>query len=89
MDSILLFVIFASTNVDALMGLGGVLEKWKQKRPLISCISAPPGIWDEEIRHLKETGAIVNFPIPERAAKALAYLWKAGKTQGVRKDLSR
>ncbi len=88
-DSILLFIMFASANVDALMGLGGVLEKWKQKKPLISCISAPPGIWDEEIRHLEETGAIVNFPTPERAAKALAYLWKAGKIQGVRKDLSR
>ena len=43
---------------------------------LISCILAPPGVWDDDIRHLEESGARVNYPTPEQAARALANLAK-------------
>jgi acyl-CoA synthetase (NDP forming) len=40
---------------------------------VICCVSAPKGIWDEEIERLEASG-IPNFPTPERAAKAVANL---------------
>jgi acyl-CoA synthetase (NDP forming) len=45
----------------------------REKKPVICCISAPKGIWDEEIERLGAAG-IPNFSTPERAAKALANL---------------
>jgi acyl-CoA synthetase (NDP forming) len=61
--------------VDALKGISKLLINWAQKKPVISCIESPPGIWDEQIRVLEESGALVNFPTPERAARAMAALW--------------
>lgn len=72
---ILLLTMFASANVDILKGLAPLLKDWGQRKPVISCISAPPGIWDAQIRDLEESGALVNYPTPERAAAAMAMLW--------------
>ena len=76
---ILFLMMFASANRDALNGISGLLKKWKQKKPVVSCILSPPGIWDEQIRDLEEAGALMNYPTPERAAQAMANLWKYGK----------
>jgi acyl-CoA synthetase (NDP forming) len=76
-NGILFFIMFASANVGALEGLASLLMEWKQRKPLITCICAPQGIWDEEIRRLEEAGALVNYPTPERAAIAMAHLWRA------------
>jgi acyl-CoA synthetase (NDP forming) len=76
---ILFLMMFASANVDALRGISGLLEKWGQQKPVISCILAPPGIWDEQIRALEESGSLVNYPTPERATRVMANLWKYGK----------
>lgn len=73
---ILLFMMFASANVDALKGLSDILMDWNQKKPLLSCIAAPPGIWDEQLDILEKSGAIVNYPTPERASLTMAMLWK-------------
>ncbi len=73
--SILLLMMFASANVDAVKGLTPILKTWKQRKPVIGCIVAPPGIWGEQIRDLETSGALVNYPTPERAAAALAALW--------------
>ena len=78
-NGILLLLMFASANMDVIKGIMKPLVDWGQKKPLISCISAPPGIWDEEIRRLEGSGAIVNCPTPERAAKAMANLWRLRK----------
>jgi acyl-CoA synthetase (NDP forming) len=80
---ILLFMMFASANADALRGLAPLLLKWKQRKPLITCIAAPPGIWDEDIRRIEDAGAIVNYPTPERATKAMASLWRAQRARDV------
>lgn len=82
-NGILLFIMFASANVDALKGLAGLLVEWKQRKPFITCISSPRGKWDDEIRRLEEEGAIVNYPTPERAARAMAYLWQARKARDI------
>jgi len=76
---ILFLMVFASANKDALNGISGLLKKWKQKKPVISCILSPPGIWDEQIRDLEEAGALMNYPTPERAAQVMANLWRYRK----------
>ncbi|MHB8091342.1 MAG: acetate--CoA ligase family protein [Syntrophales bacterium] len=78
-DGVLLLMVFASANRDAIAGFSRLLLQWKQKKPVISCLLSPPGIWDEEIRQLEAGGALVNFPTPERAAGALAALWEYRK----------
>ncbi len=71
---ILLFMMFASANVDSIKGLSFLLERTKPQKPLITCLSAPPGIWDEHIERYEDVGILVNFPTPERAAEAMVNL---------------
>jgi len=80
-DAILLFMMFASANVDAVERMSDLLEGWAQKKPLISCILSPPGIWDPQVKDLEDTGALVNYPTPERAAEAMVNLWKYRQIQ--------
>ncbi len=70
----LILMMFASANREALPRMKDFLLKWRQKKPVITCFSAPEGIWDADIRVLEEAGAIVNFPTPERAAAAMSVL---------------
>ncbi len=76
---ILLLMMFASANVAALAGITGLLEQWQQQKPLVSCILSPPGIWDDQIQHLENAGALVNYATPERAAEVMVNLWKYGR----------
>jgi len=78
-DGILLLMMFASANRDAVRGISGLLKAWRQKKPLISCLLSPPGIWDEAIRDVEQAAALVNFPTPERAARAMVNLWRYRK----------
>ena len=80
-NGILLLIMFASANIGVLKGISSFLMDRKQKKPFITCISAPPGIWDDEIRRLEESGAMVNYPTPERAARAMVNLWGYKKLQ--------
>jgi acyl-CoA synthetase (NDP forming) len=80
-NGILLLIMFASANIDVLKGISNFIMGWRQKKPFITCISAPPGIWEEEIRRLEDSGSLVNFSTPERAAKAMVNLWKYRKLQ--------
>ena len=75
-DAILLYMMFASANVDAIEGMAGLLKEWHQKKPVITCFLAPPGIWDDQVRDLEESEALVNYPTPERAAYAMVALCK-------------
>lgn len=70
----LILMMFASANRDVLPRIKNFFLQWKQKKPVITCFSAPEGIWDEDIRTLEEADAIVNFPTPERAAYAMSVL---------------
>lgn len=76
---ILILMMFASANVDALKRISELLIQWGQEKPVISCFESPPGIWDDQIRILEESGALVNYPTPERAARAMAALWRYRK----------
>lgn len=71
---VLLLIMFASANSQAPRGLMDVLVKWRGRKPVLGCIMAPPGIWEEEVKELEARGAMVNFPTPERAAKAASFV---------------
>lgn len=75
-DMIILLMMFASANVAVLAGIQDLLRDWRQRKPLISCLLAPPGIWEKEINYLQGQGALVNYPTPERAVRAAANLWR-------------
>jgi len=72
-DAILFCIMFASANRAAVGTLAEFFLGMDRKKPIICCISAPEGIWDQEIKIIEQTG-IPNYPTPERAAKALANL---------------
>ena len=78
-DAVILLIMYASANIKAVEGITNMLLEWKQKKPIITCISAPPGIWDKEVKFLEENLAITNYPTPERAARALGNLWRYRK----------
>jgi len=80
-DTILLLTVFASANASLMQELTTFLTKSRKEKPIISCILAPPGIWDADIHHLEESCSLVNYPTPEQAAKALANLVRYGSLQ--------
>ena len=82
-DGIILITLFASANREVLEGLGDHLLEWKQKKPVISSLISPPGIWDEQIDFLEKAEVLKNYPTPERAAKVMAHLWQYKKLSSV------
>ncbi|MBW2023554.1 MAG: CoA-binding protein, partial [Deltaproteobacteria bacterium] len=48
-DAILLYMMFASANADAIERMTGLLQQWNQQKPIISCLLSPPGIWDDQV----------------------------------------
>jgi acyl-CoA synthetase (NDP forming) len=75
-DGVLLLMMFASANREAVPRISDPLIQWQQKKPLVTCLVSPPGIWDEKVIALERQGALVNLPTPERAAKVMARLWQ-------------
>ncbi len=73
-DGLILLMTFASANRGAVTGISSLLQEWRQRKPVVACLIAPPGIWDAEISLLEKNGALANFPTPERAALAMAAL---------------
>jgi hypothetical protein len=47
-------------------------------KPRITCLSFPPGIWDEQIQRFK-TGILVDYSTPERAVQVMVNL-NGGRT---------
>jgi acyl-CoA synthetase (NDP forming) len=72
-DAVLLCVMFASANRAVAGVLRDFFQSGEQKKPVICCLSAPEGVWHEEIARLHDAG-IPNYAAPERAAMALVNL---------------
>jgi acyl-CoA synthetase (NDP forming) len=72
-DAIVLCIMFASANRAAAGALCKLLQQSGAEKTIVSCFSAPKGIWDEETDELERSG-FPNYPTPERAAKTLANL---------------
>ena len=75
-DGIILLMMFASANKEAVAGMSAFLIESRQKKPVVACLSAPPGIWDDQVLGLEKKGALINVPTPERAARSMANLWE-------------
>jgi acyl-CoA synthetase (NDP forming) len=75
-DGIILLMMFASANREVVPNISDLFIEWNQKKPVITCLISPPGIWDEHVINLEKAGAIINLSSPERAAKAMANLWQ-------------
>ena len=77
-DALIVCIMFASANRSAVGILSDLLLERKTDKPILCCFSAPPGIWDHEIKRLAGSD-IPNYPTPERAAKTLVNLFRLKK----------
>jgi acyl-CoA synthetase (NDP forming) len=84
-DAVILCIMFASANRASVGILADLLLQSEVKKPVICCISAPKGIWDEDIKRLEASG-IPNYPTPERAAKVLANLVRYKRLRSERNE---
>jgi len=75
---VIFLAVFASANVN----LAKEMEEYMKgagpfEKPVIACFTAPPGIWDDEIKGMDAKRGFAIVPTPERAAKAMGNLWRA------------
>lgn len=80
-DAMIFCIVYASINRHLTKMLIELFETESKKKPILTCISAPEGIWDDDIRSLQNVG-VVNFSTPERAAQALGNLIRYSKISG-------
>ena len=80
MSSLLLLFVMSGANEDNFSGLSEAFERASEPKPVLSSILSLPGSkWETEIKALVQSGHLVNYPTPERAARALAGLWEYSK----------
>jgi len=79
-DGIIFIAIFASANLNLTKDMEKIIEGMEAfKKPIIACLNAPQGIWDEEIKILDGNKGIAIIHTPERAARAMANLWEISR----------
>ena len=77
-DGIIFIAMFASANVHLAKGMAEYMKGMDPfKKPVVGVFTAPPGIWDDQIREMDGRKGFSIVPTPERAAASLANLWKA------------
>lgn len=72
-DALVVCIMFASANRSSVGRLTDLFCERSIKKPILCSLSAPAGIWDDEIKRLEES-KIPNYPTPERAGRALVNL---------------
>jgi len=76
-DGVLFLNMFASANLRLAEGVREYMERREGlRKPVIACFSSPPGVWDEEVKRMDRKKGFVVLPTPERAAKAMANLYR-------------
>ncbi|MEM4450512.1 MAG: CoA-binding protein [Nitrososphaerota archaeon] len=76
-DGILFINVFASANLKLASEMIKILnENEPFQKPVITCLCAPKGVWDEEIQLINGKKNIAIISTPERAARAIANLYK-------------
>lgn len=79
-SSLLLFFVFSSANEDNFSSLLDAFERNVEHKPILtSLLTSIGGKWENEIRSLEESSILLNYPTPERAARALTALWEYKK----------
>jgi len=76
-DGVIFIAMFASANLEVTRTMQALMEDIEPfKKPVIACFTAPSGIWDGEIIKMDGKKGVAIIHTPERAAKAMANLWK-------------
>lgn len=78
-SAVLLIIVYGPANRHFIRELSGLLMEWKTRKPVVSCFSYPSEKWAKDIEDLEDACALVNYPTPERAARAISNLWKYQK----------
>jgi len=80
-DGVIFIAMFASANLELTRRMAMLLHNIEPfKKPVIACFTAPAGVWDEDIEKMDGQKGLAILHTPERAAKAMANLWKANLT---------
>ncbi len=69
-DIVFFLMMFASANVSSVPVLVRHLMDRRPTKPIFTCIKAPGGIWDRDIKLAEDSGILVNFQSPERMVRA-------------------
>ncbi len=75
-DCVVFLIMYASANLKALKRLISYFKKHRPSKPILTSIISPERIWDKEIDELESLKAIANYPSPERAVRALSFLFR-------------
>jgi acyl-CoA synthetase (NDP forming) len=76
-DGVIFLTMYASANLKVAEELVAQMERADSfQKPVITCFNAPPLIWDKAIKGLDRKKGLVILPTPERAAKAMANLYR-------------
>ncbi|HOV89809.1 MAG TPA: CoA-binding protein [Syntrophorhabdaceae bacterium] len=76
-DGIIFIAMFASANLELIGKMASLLQEIEPfNKPVICCFTAPPGVWDKDIEKMDGKNRIAIIHTPERAARAMANLWK-------------
>lgn len=78
-DGVIFIAVYASANLELASALEGyMLDNRAFAKPVVGVFAAPPGIWDESMEGLDGKKGIAILPTPERAARVMSNLVKAG-----------
>ncbi|MCX7857762.1 MAG: CoA-binding protein [Deltaproteobacteria bacterium] len=79
-DGILFLNMFASANISLVSELEKTLRDNEPfKKPIIACLNAPSGVWDEEINKIDGEKGFCVIRTPERAARTMANLHRVSR----------
>jgi acyl-CoA synthetase (NDP forming) len=89
-DAVIFMMMFASANIKSIPAMVEGLILGPPSKPIFTCIQAPSGIWEEEIKEAEINKVLCNFPTPERTVKACANMLKlerlrTKKTKGMKR----
>lgn len=82
-DGVLFIAMYASANVELPASMNRLMKGVDPfKKPVVACFTAPPGVWDEEVKRLDREKGVAVLHTPERAARAMGNLRKAELIMG-------
>jgi acyl-CoA synthetase (NDP forming) len=77
-DGVIFIAMFASANVHLAKAMAEYMKGIDPfKKPVVAIFTAPPGIWDDEIREMDGKKGVTIVPTPERSGVVLGNLWRA------------
>ncbi len=86
-DGVIFIAVYASANIEVVPMMETFMKDNEAfSKPVAGVFTAPPGIWEESVKGLDGKKGMAILPTPERAARAMSNLWKAGLLKGDREN---